>query len=346
MLNIQENVSLQPYNTFGVAVQARFFVTVDDESRLLSALEWAQAEDQPLLLLGGGSNMLFTKDWEGLVIKLELRGREIAAEDDDQVAVRFAAGENWHESVLWTVEQGWGGIENLSLIPGQIGTAPIQNIGAYGVEVKDTIVSVEAVSIDDRVKKVFNNKDCQFGYRDSVFKRAEKGKWIITAVTFKLAKTPVLNLSYGAIQETLRAQNVENPTVADISQAVIAIRQSKLPDPKEIGNGGSFFKNPVVEDSVVDRLRETYPEMPFYEVKKAVSGEQRAEYKIPAAWLIDTAGWKGHRAGNVGVHDRQALVLVNHGGGTGAEVWALAQEIQADVESKFGIRLEPEINII
>lgn len=339
MLSLQENVSLQPYNTFGVEAQARFFAVVTNQSDLLEALEWQQSQaDCPLLILGGGSNLLFTRDWPGLVLQINLRGHDLMREDKKTVEIRFAAGENWHEAVLYTVDQGWGGLENLSLIPGQVGTTPVQNIGAYGVEVKDTIVAVDAVNITDRTFRTFTNQDCQFGYRDSVFKGREKGSWIITAVTFKLQKNPVLKLDYGVIKETLKVQNVENPTVQDVSQAVIAIRQSKLPDPVEIGNGGSFFKNPIIDGATMVEIQNHHPDTPHYEVDNG--------YKIPAAWLIETAGWKGHRVGQAGVHDRQALVLVNHGGATGAEIWELAQTIQQDVATKFNIRLKPEINII
>lgn len=336
-MKLQENVSLKPYNTFGVEAKTRFFVEVTTGVELLEALGWVG--DRPLLILGGGSNLLFPQDWEGVVLKINIRGREIVQENTDSVHIKFSAGENWHESVLYTVNQGWGGLENLSLIPGQVGTAPVQNIGAYGAEVKDTIVSLEAVNINKRTTKVFKNEECKFGYRDSIFKHQQKGQWIITSVTFELNKNPVLKLNYGAIGETLRAQNVENPGVKDVSEAVIKIRQSKLPDPNKIGNGGSFFKNPIVSAEKLEALKKNYPDIPNYHLLTT-------DYKIPAAWLIETAGWKGKRVGNAGVHEKQALVLVNHGGATGSEIWQLGQQVQADVETKFGIKLEPEVNII
>ena len=283
----------------------------------------------------GGSNVLFTKDWPGLILKINLTGREMITEDEGTVQIQFAAGENWHEAVLYTVERGWGGLENLSLIPGQVGTAPVQNIGAYGVEIKDHFVSLTAINIEDLTRKIFNKADCQFGYRDSVFKRAEKGKWIILSVIFELHKDPTLKLDYGTIKGMLQTKD---PTVADVSKAVIDIRQSKLPDPVEIGNGGSFFKNPIVSGAALAPIKSNNPAVPNYPV-----GEN---FKIPAAWLIDQAGWKGYRQGEAGVHDKQALVLINHGGATGGDIWQLAQDIQADVVTKFGIKLEPEINII
>lgn len=340
---IQEHVSLKPYNTFGVEAEARYFTEAGSVEQLEEILAWyRQQTDCPLLVLGGGSNLLFTKDWPGLVLKVSLMGRSISG-----TTATGAAGENWHDFVLWALDQNLYGLENLSLIPGQVGTAPMQNIGAYGVEIKDVFKSLEAINIESGEVRQFSVTGCQFGYRDSVFKQAEKGQWIITKVAFGLSDKPAVNISYGTIQTTLQAHGITKPTPQQVSQAVTAIRQSKLPDPVEVGNAGSFFKNPVVEASVLQAIQKNYPDVPHYAVSSdssltsSVSG-----FKVPAGWLIEQAGWKGHRRETHGVHDKQALVLVNYGGATGSEIWQLALDVQASVEEKFGIKLMPEVNVI
>jgi UDP-N-acetylmuramate dehydrogenase len=334
---LEENVSLRPYNTFGLDVQARYFArfTSADELRQLLKLPHVQTAEK--LILGGGSNLLFTQDFDGLVLKNEIRGLEIISEDDDAQAVliRSGAGESWHGLVEYTLDQGLSGIENLSLIPGTVGAAPLQNIGAYGAELRDTFDHLEAVEIGTGALRVFTAGECGFGYRESVFKNVLKGQFVVTAV--------VPNVRYGAISETLAELGIENePTPQDVSRAVVHIRRSKLPDPTEIGNAGSFFKNPEVSQAKFDHLKSQYSDLPGYPVPGGV--------KVPAGWLIERAGWKGLRrgtgAGTHGVHDRQALVLVNHGGATGHEVRQLAEEIITSVRQQFGIELHPEVNIL
>ncbi len=291
------------------------------------------------MILGGGSNVLFTRNFLGMVLKMEISGIDIVEDAEDSVLVSFGAGENWHQCVLWAVENNYGGIENLSLIPGTIGAAPMQNIGAYGVEVKEVFHSLEAYEVKTGKIVRFFNEDCKFGYRYSVFKGPQRDKYIITKVNLRLSKKPVYNISYGAIKETLDEMGVEELSLKAISQAVINIRQSKLPDPAQIGNAGSFFKNPVVENSYFDSLRAAFEEIPGYRLDEEYT-------KVPAAWLIDQCGWKGKRKGNIGVHDKQALVLVNHGGGKGKDLVDLSEEIQKSVQGTFGIQLETEVNII
>lgn len=329
--------SLLSLNTFGIAAKAARYVVASD----VVALQEAVRAERPALILGGGSNILFTRDVAGLVLKNDIRGIEIVAARERQVELRVGAGENWHDFVLWAVGQGYGGVENLSLIPGSVGASPIQNIGAYGTEVKDVLTQVEAVDLESGALHVFSNADCQFGYRDSIFKRAEKERYVIVTVTFALDKPGYhrVNVSYGDILKTLEANGVgATPSIADISHAVIQIRSSKLPDPAKIGNCGSFFKNPEVPRSILDHIRTTHPQAPAYDLPNG-------HVKVPAGWLIEQCGWKGKRVGNTGCYEKQALVLVNHGGATGVEVWQLAQDIIASVKSKFGIVLEPEVNI-
>lgn len=343
MINLEENVSLKPYNTFGIEAQTRYLVEVKTRQDLEDALCWfiEEFEDlRDLLVLGGGSNVLFTNDWGGLVLVINLTGCEIVSENEDHVIVRGQAGEHWDAFVAWTVENNWGGLENLSLIPGNVGTSPIQNIGAYGVELKDVFVSLEAFNLETNRVETFDLADCQFGYRDSVFKNIYKGKYVILSVDFKLDKTPVLKLNYGAIKSELKTLEVHNPSVSDVRKAVINIRQSKLPDPKILGSAGSFFKNPVINIADHPYLFKKFPEMPYYEM------EEGKYYKIPAGWLIEQCGFKGKNYGNYGVHEKQALVLVNYGGATGEEIWNLAQSIQARVKDKFGVELNPEVNIL
>jgi len=292
------------------------------------------------LFLGGGSNMLFTKDYEGLVLKNNIKGIQIVEETDEHVFLKAYSGENWHELVLYCVERNWGGIENLSLIPGTVGAAPMQNIGAYGVELEKVFVSLEALNLETLELEIFDEVQCEFGYRESVFKRKLKGQYFIYSVTFRLDKQPEIHAEYGDIKTILAEEGIEwtKAGIKDISQAVIQIRQSKLPDPKQIGNSGSFFKNPVIEQSHFIGLKTQYPEIKGFEQYNGI--------KVPAAWLIEQCGWKGKKVGHTGSHATQALVLVNYGGATGNEVWQLAQDIIQSVSDKFGIKLEPEVNII
>jgi UDP-N-acetylmuramate dehydrogenase len=331
------NFSLLPFNTFGLNVHAERYISIGSVAELQGVL----SNERPVLILGGGSNIVFTRDVEGLVVKNDIVGKKIVQETETDVRVRVGAGENWHNFVVWAVEQNLGGIENLSLIPGSVGASPIQNIGAYGTEVKDVLLAVEAVDLDNGQLANFSNSDCQFGYRDSIFKRGAKGRYCITTVTFALTKPGFhkVSVSYGDIRKTLDTNGIgDDPSISDISRAVISIRSSKLPDPAKIGNCGSFFKNPEVEKSVLNNILPVYPNAPHYELPMD-------RVKIPAGWLIEQCGWKGKRVGNTGCYEKQALVLVNHGNATGAEVLQLATDIIASVEAKFAIRLEPEVNI-
>lgn len=339
MLTIQSNVSLKSYNTFGIDVSTRYLVEVDNDQDIQTLFQLPDIQSLPKLILGGGSNLLLTQDFNGLVIKINIKGIETVKEDQDHVWVRVGAGENWHEFVMYCVERGLGGIENLSLIPGTVGAAPMQNIGAYGVEIKDTFDRLEAVDISTGIKRIFTNKDCRFGYRDSVFKNEEKGQYIISNVQFRLDKNPVFHVSYGDIQKTLEQMGVKELTIKAISEAVIKIRRSKLPDPAEIGNAGSFFKNPEISALHYATLKSEYPDIPGYIINEEI-------VKVPAGWLIEQCGWKGKRFGNIGVHTRQALVLVNYGGGKGLEIKQLSEKIQASVEERFGICLHTEVNFV
>jgi len=336
-MKILRNVSLLPFNTFGLDVKAENFIEVSSLKELRQSLN---AGIQPLMLLGGGSNVLFTRDVPGLVIKNNLKGIQVIREFKNKVWVEVGGGENWHQFVLWAVAHNFGGVENMSLIPGTVGASPIQNIGAYGVELKDVFVRLKALHLSTGKLKTFRHADCQFGYRDSVFKREEKGKWCITSVVFSLSKSPHrLNISYGDISKTLESNGITQPDISDVSRAVVQIRTSKLPDPAKIGNCGSFFKNPETDRAVLDRILVTHPQAPHYPLSDG-------RVKIPAGWLIEQCGWKGKRVGNTGSYEHQALVLVNHGGATGAEVKNLAQAIIESVQAKFGVRLEAEVNIL
>ena len=337
-MQIHNNISLKPYNTFGIDVSAKYFVSV---SSILELKEILSLEGYPeKLLLGGGSNMLLTKNQDKLVIHVNLKGIEIVSEDDDFVTVKASAGENWHEFVLWCMKNNFGGIENLSLIPGNVGTAPIQNIGAYGVELKDVFVSCEAISLTTFESHIFTKTECDFGYRNSVFKQQEKGKYIITSVTFKFTKqNHKLNINYGTISSELESMNISKPTIQDISKAVISIRESKLPNPKVIGNSGSFFKNPVISKHQFELLLENFPDAPSYPVSEN-------DIKVPAGWLIEKAGFKGKRFGNYGVHKNQALVLVNYGGAKGSDILKLSKLIQKTIGRIFNISIEAEVNIL
>ncbi|WP_299682241.1 UDP-N-acetylmuramate dehydrogenase [uncultured Tenacibaculum sp.] len=335
-MEIQQNISLKSYNTFGIDVNAKRFISI----RSVHELQQLVLKEKSIFLISGGSNMLLTKDIEDLVVHINTEGICIDREDENSVYLTVNAGENWHDFVLWCIDQNYGGIENLSLIPGNVGTCPIQNIGAYGVEVKDVITKVEAVSIETGKLVQFSNADCKFGYRNSIFKNEVKGKYIITSVSFKLTKKDhVLNTSYGAIETELASKNITNPTIKNISDAVIAIRQSKLPDPKEIGNSGSFFKNPVISKSLFENLKDKFPNIPSYPISET-------EIKVPAGWLIEQSGFKGKRFGDYGVHEKQALVLVNYGDASGEDIYKLAQKIQTTIKENFNIDLEIEVNII
>ena len=319
-MHIQENISLKPYNTFGIDVTAKHFVSasnIDDLKQILSLKEHPNK-----LILGGGSNI------------------EIISENDNTVIVKANAGENWHEFVLWCINNGFGGIENLSLIPGNVGTAPIQNIGAYGVELKDVFESCEALSLETKSLRSFSKSECNFGYRNSIFKQEAKGQFIITNVNFKLSKQNYnLSINYGAITSQLELMKVNNPTIQDISKAVISIRESKLPNPKEIGNSGSFFKNPVISKTLFNTLLENFKDIPSYPISED-------KVKVPAGWLIEKAGFKGKRFDDYGVHKNQALVLVNFGGAKGSDILKLSKLIQKTVERIFGIFIEAEVNIL
>ncbi|MEO1258353.1 MAG: UDP-N-acetylmuramate dehydrogenase [Bacteroidota bacterium] len=332
---IKHYYSLRKLNTFGLDVNAEKFAEFHSEADLQSLLN---AGIRPIRILGGGSNLLLTENLTGLIIKNEIKGIKIIAETEGEIIVSIGGGEVWHELVLWALENNYGGLENLSLIPGSVGAAPIQNIGAYGVELKDIFQRLEAVSVDSGKIKTFDKEACQFGYRMSIFKNELKGKYVITRVHLRLTKKHEINIEYGAIRNILTSKKIINPTIQDVSEAVIEIRQSKLPDPEEIGNSGSFFKNPVISKGQFQRLEKENPEVVYYKL-------ENDQYKIPAGWLIEKAGWKGKRMGGAGCHEKQALVLVNHGNATGTEIRNLANKIQYDVMEKFGVGLIPEVNI-
>ncbi|QXP79905.1 MULTISPECIES: UDP-N-acetylmuramate dehydrogenase [Winogradskyella] len=337
-MTIINNASLKPFNTFGIDANAQSYCDISSIEALKDILK-AQ-HSKPLFFLGGGSNMLLTKDIEALVLHINLKGIEVVSETEDTVIVKAMAGENWHNFVLWCLQHNYGGIENLSLIPGNIGTAPIQNIGAYGVELKDVFSSCEAINVENQTLKTFLKPDCNFGYRESIFKQDLKGDYIITSVNLQLTKTNHhLRIDYGAIKNELEDLQIENPTIQDVSKAVIAIRHSKLPDPKEIGNSGSFFKNPIVTAATFKALQANFTDAPSYVISED-------EIKVPAGWLIEKAGFKGKRFKDYGVHDKQALVLVNYGNAKGKDIFKLAQLIQKTVKRLFNINIETEVNII
>ena len=337
-MEIQDQYSLKKHNTFGIEAKAKKFIAVHSIDELTQVLHQNKLEKK--FVLGGGSNMLLTKDIDALVIHIDLKGKKIIDEDEDFVWVESQAGENWHEFVLWTISQNFGGLENMSLIPGNVGTTPVQNIGAYGTEIKDTFISCKAVDIENQQLKEFCKEECQFGYRESVFKNEQKDKYIIASVVFKLTKkNHKINISYGDIAGELNKNNIVEPTLNDISNAVITIRQSKLPDPKELGNSGSFFKNPIVLKSEFNAIHKRFPEMKYYDISET-------EVKVPAGWLIEQAGFKGKRFGDAGIHKNQALVLVNYGNATGQEILNISKDIQNTIFEKFGIRIEAEVNVI
>jgi len=333
------NISLKPFNTFGIDVKARYYAEADSMESLQDLLSAALKKNLPVFILGGGSNVLFTQDFVGLVIRILIPGVKVLREDSENIWLQVGAGENWHQLTMHCVEQNWGGLENLSLIPGTVGAAPIQNIGAYGVELKDALEEVHALRIADGSSHVFNNADCHFGYRNSIFKNSHRNQFIVCAILLRLNKNPKLQISYGAVAETLKKMGNGQPTLRAVSDAVMQIRRSKLPDPREIGNAGSFFKNPEISEEQFNILLNKYPEMPHY-----VLGNK--QIKIPAGWLIEQCGWKGKRSGNVGIYPKQALVIVNYGQATGAEIKNLAEQIQNSVYDKFAINLVTEVNII
>ncbi|MDB4180856.1 UDP-N-acetylmuramate dehydrogenase [Flavobacteriaceae bacterium] len=336
-MNIKKNISLKPFNTFGIDVNAKKFVSVDSMENLMDVLESNPAH---LMVLGGGSNMLLTKDVEALVLHINLKGISILSKSENRVKIQVSAGENWHDLVCWCLNENFGGLENLSLIPGNVGTAPIQNIGAYGVELKDTFISCEAVNIQTKAVKIFTKEECDFGYRNSVFKQALKGQYIITSVVFELSSQHhFLKTNYGAIEIELKNSGIEKPTIQDVSKAVISIRNSKLPDPKIIGNSGSFFKNPIISSSEFKILLSQFPQIPSYKITDDA-------FKIPAGWLIETTGFKGKTFDTYGVHSKQALVLVNYGGASGTAILDLSIQIQKAVKLIFNIDLETEVNIL
>lgn len=336
-MKILENISLKSLNSFGLDVKARYFCTLATLGGLRTVLQWRKAyPDLPVLFLGGGSNMLFVSDFRGLVVKIALRERSVLAEDQHYVYVRAGAGENWHETVRWTIEQGYAGLENLSLIPGTVGAAPMQNIGAYGVELKDCFHELLALDWQTAELRHFSLEACQFAYRDSYFKSVEPNRWLIASVTFRLPKKPMWHLDYAGVPEYLKGQE---PSARLISDAIMAIRQAKLPNPAVLGNAGSFFKNPLISAEHYAQLKVTYPNMPAWPQADGL-------VKLSAGWLMDQLGWKGKRVKDAGTYEKHALVLVNHGNATGTELWAFAQEIIQSVQVRFGLALEPEPRVI
>lgn len=336
-LELQEHCSLKPYNTFGIDVRARLLAHARDKADVREALALARERGLPLLVIGGGSNLLLTRDVEALVLRMASQGRRIVSDAADSVLVEAEAGEAWDPFVQWSLERGLAGLENLSLIPGTVGAAPMQNIGAYGVELKDVFDSLTALDRQDGTLREFDRQACRFGYRDSLFKQ-EPDRWLILRVRLCLTRRERLHLDYGPVRQRLEEEGIASPTARDVSRVICAIRREKLPDPAVLGNAGSFFKNPLVDAAQAERLRQAFPDLVGYP-------QADGRLKLAAGWLIDKGGWKGFRDGPVGVHAQQALVLVNHGGATGAQVRALAERIQEDVRRRFGVELEPEPNL-
>ena len=337
-MEFKKNISLRKLNTFGINVKCKFYCKVRSKEEIISVINSEEYKSNSHLILSGGSNVLFLKDYEGLIIQNEIKGKEIIEEKSDSTIVRVGAGENWHQFVLWSINNGLSGLENMALIPGNVGASPMQNIGAYGVEVKDFIVSVEGLHLDTKEHFILKNSDCNFEYRDSIFKHELKEKVVITHVNFEISKTPINNTKYGAIKEEIRSLKLPVSTES-ICKAVINIRTRKLPNPEVIGNIGSFFKNPVISTSDFMKIQKQFSEIVGYKVSDT-------ETKVAAGWLIDQCGWKGYRKGDAGVHKNQALVLVNHGNATGEEIISLSKEIQQSVKNKFEIDIYPEVNII
>lgn len=342
-MNIEHDKSLKHFNAFGIDVLASHFAVFKDEGELAELLAYkipySQSPIRNITILGGGSNILFTKNFKGIVLKNEMSGIEIVMEDDDHIYVKAGAGENWHGFVLFCLENNLAGVENLALIPGNVGASPMQNIGAYGVEIKDCFYSLDAFHIADKRMVTFSNKDCEFGYRESVFKNKHKWEFVICSVTYRLNKKPTLNTSYGAIQQELEAMNVQDITIQSVAKAVMNIRSSKLPDPKVIGNAGSFFKNPEIDTGLFEKLQSSFPGIVGYKL-------ENGNVKLAAGWLIEQCGWKGYRKGDAGCHAKQALVLVNYGNAKGSEIFDLSSEILESVKNKFGVQLEREVNIL
>jgi UDP-N-acetylmuramate dehydrogenase len=360
-MQIQENFSLKPYNTFGIDAKARFFSSFKNLNELLEILTSNVKRETSDFILGGGSNILFTKDFDGLVLKNEIKGIEkiepalpAGREDDEYVYVKAGAGENWHQFVLHCIQNNWAGVENLSLIPGNVGASPMQNIGAYGAEIKEVFHELNAFHLKEKVNYTFGKKDCEFGYRESVFKKKYKDQFVILDVTYRLNKIPKYNTSYGAVEQELEKMGVKELSIKAISQAVINIRRSKLPDPAVTGNAGSFFKNPIVTQEKFLQLQKDFPHIPHYPVEdKQLTTHYSIPTKLAAGWLIEQCGpdttgasWKGYRKGDAGCHEKQALVLVNYGKAKGKEIYDLSEEIKQSVEKKFGVELEREVNII
>lgn len=339
MIPLKNTIPLQTLHTFGFEAFAQYYAEIHTQEDIITLLDAYDELPQPILCLGGGSNILFRSEYTGTVLAIRLLGKEIIEENDDTVILRCAAGEEWHPFVEWTVQQGWCGIENLALIPGTCGAAPIQNIGAYGVEIQERILTVEWIDFSTKQQRILTNKECAFGYRDSIFKKELAKKGIITAITLQLSKKADLRMSYADIQQELQAANCTQPTVRTIFDAVVAIRSRKLPNPKDIGNAGSFFKNPVITATHFQHLQQQYPTIPHYP-------QNDGTVKIPAAWLIEKAGWKGYRRGNIGVSPTQALVLVHYGDGKSEDIIKLAQDIIYDITQKFSITLEREVSIV
>ncbi len=343
-MKIEKDFDLTKLNTFGVKAQAKFFAEVKNEEDLVELFNTPEFRDNQRLFLGGGSNVLFTKNFEGIVVLNRMKGMNVVKEDEENVFIKSMGGEFWHDLVKFTVERGLWGIENLAFIPGTVGAAPVQNIGAYGVELKDTLENVEAYDIDTGKQVIFYKDECEFGYRSSIFKGKYKGKYFISSLVLKLSKRGKGNTDYKILRDYLEENKIKVETSRDISEAVTAIRKSKLPDPILIGNAGSFFKNVFVDREELESLRKTYPEVPSFEEEGII--------KIPAGWLIEKCGprdgtnWKGYREGNIGVHEKQALVLVNYGGATGEEIKNLSEKIIFSVSLKFGLLLEREVNLI
>jgi UDP-N-acetylmuramate dehydrogenase len=343
-MQIQENFSLKPFNTFDIDVKAKYFSTFSNVEQLIELTTHYSPLPTPdsrlgAFILGGGSNVLFTKDFDGIVLKNEIKGIQKIKEDDEHVYIKVGAGENWHQFVLFCIQNNWAGIENLSLIPGNVGASPMQNIGAYGVEIKEVFYELKAFHLHERANYNFNPTDCEFDYRDSVFKNKYKNQFLILDVTYRLNKTPKYNTSYGAVEQELKKMGVKELSIAAISQAVINIRSSKLPDPAVIGNAGSFFKNPSISKEKFQNLKSQFENIVGYE-------NPDGTIKLAAAWLIEQCGWKGYRRGDAGCHERQALVLVNYGNATGREIYDLSEEILQTVQKKFDLTLEREVNII
>lgn len=337
-MELKSNTSVLQYNTFGIDVLAKYFSSFNNLEELKELLNTKEFKENNQLILGGGSNILFTKNFDGIVLKNNIKGIEVVNETEHDVYLKVGAGENWHQFVLHTIENNFGGVENLSLIPGNVGASPMQNIGAYGVEIKDVFHELEAIHKETGELVKFDNKSCEFGYRESVFKNKVKNQFVITSVTYKLSKNPVFNTSYGAIEKQLEENKVKELSIKAISDAVIQIRQSKLPDPNQIGNAGSFFKNPIISKVKFEDIKKNYPNIASYPIDEL-------RVKVAAGWLIDTLGWKGKTYGNYGVHKNQALVLVNYGGAKGEDVFNLSTQIIQSVKENFDIQLEREVNI-